>query len=284
MNSHTFLIMAVTVLRNTAYQLVFTVGVIIVFGLIVGILSQAFFRLSGFKFGRIIGMVTGFIGVPIHEFGHAFFCVLFRHRIIEIKLYEPNNADGVLGYVNHAYRRKSPYQQIGNFFIGFGPILFGSALLLLLMYLLAPGLYKAFATSTDFSKMPGPGAFSLATLSYIFGGVRQALTAFYTFAKPGDWRWWVFIIPACSIAMHMSLSPQDIKSSWPGFWFIVVIIFLANIILYFARINAIAMLTKYCLAAGVFLLHYLTISIVFSLILLVLGIVVRIIMVVTGRV
>jgi len=265
--------MAGTVVRNTLCQLIFTVGLIIVFGLVIGILNQAFFKLSGYKFGRIAGIVTGFMGVPIHEFGHALFCILFGHRITEIKLYEPNNADGVLGYVNHAYNGKSLYQQIGNFFIGFGPILFGSAVLLLLMFLLVPDLFRAFMGTANFSRILNLNVFSFSAFHYIFDIMRNTLAAFFSFAKPDSWRWWVFIIPACSIAMHMSLSRQDLKSSLAGFFFIVLIFLIANIIFYYVKHDAISVLTSYCLSAGTFLLHYLTISVILSLILLLPGIV-----------
>jgi hypothetical protein len=83
-----------TMLQNTAYQLIYTIGLIAVFGLAVGLLNKAFYKLVGYKFGRIVCIATGFIGVPIHEIGHALFCLLFGHKITEIKLYQPNSTDG----------------------------------------------------------------------------------------------------------------------------------------------------------------------------------------------
>ena len=51
-----------------------------------------------------------------------------------MQLFRPGR-DGTLGYVEHAYNRRSLYQSVGNFFIGTGPIWFGSAL----VYLLSAG-------------------------------------------------------------------------------------------------------------------------------------------------
>ncbi|MCL2689830.1 MAG: hypothetical protein FWE57_08310 [Chitinispirillia bacterium] len=51
-----------TILQNTAYQLIFTIGLIAAFGLIVGLMNRAFYKFVGYKFGRIICIATGFIG------------------------------------------------------------------------------------------------------------------------------------------------------------------------------------------------------------------------------
>lgn len=244
----------IAILKNTCYQLTFTVGLIAVFGLIVGLTNRAFYKLVGYKFGRIACMATGFIGVPVHEIGHALFCIIFRHKIVEIKLYQPNSADGTLGYVRHLYNRRSIYHQIGNFFIGFGPILFGSTVLLLLMFWLLPNFFEAFKNSADFS---------------------QILLTFYSFSELSNWRWWAFMVPACSIALHMSLSVADIKSSWVGFGFIVLTLLITNAILYFVKNDAMLLLTNYCFTASAFILNFLTISVVFSLILLLLGVLVK---------
>ena len=60
-------------------------------------------------------------GVAVHELSHAFFCIVFRHKITKLVLFSPEE-DGTLGYVNHTYNSRSYYQRIGNFFIGTGPI------------------------------------------------------------------------------------------------------------------------------------------------------------------
>ena len=239
--------MFIDILQNTAYQLIYTIGLVAVFGLAVGLLNKAFYKLVGYKFGRIVCIATGFIGVPIHEIGHALFCLLFGHKITEIKLYQPNSTDGTLGYVNHRYNPKNLYHQIGNFFIGFGPILFGCAVLLLLMFWLVPDMLAAF---------------------------RNGSIAFHSFVELNNWRWWVFIVSACSIALHMSLSTADIKGSLVGFGFIAITLLIINTALYFVKIEAMGILTNYSLTAGVFALNFLTISVVFSLILLLFGVVI----------
>lgn len=269
------------IVRNTFFQMFFTVGVIAMFGLAVWLAEKFFFRLVGYNFGRVACMATGFIGVPVHELGHAFFCVLFRHEIIEMRLYRPNSDDGTLGYVNHAYNGRSVYQQIGNFFIGIGPIVFGCAVLLVLMNLLVPNLYAAFRDSSNFSET-GLDFFSLAGLKSIAGIMWGASLSFYSASEPGNWRWWVFMVPACSIALHMSMSMADVKGSSLGLGFIAVTLAVVNTALYFFKNEWVAELTNRCLGAGAFILNFLTISVVFALILLLFGVVVRVIRRVRG--
>jgi len=269
-----FAYVARAIITNTVYQLVFTVGFIAAVGIVVGLLNRAFFSVVGYRFGRIVCMTTGFIGVPVHEIGHAVFCIVFGHRIVEMKLYRPNSADGTLGYVNHSYNRRNVYHQIGNFFIGFGPILFGSAVLLAMMVGLVPSLFEAFRDGSDFSDL---GVFSLAALGHVFEVMWGASVAFFSSSDIGDWRWWVFMIPACSIALHMSLSVPDIKSSWIGFGFIVATLLVVNVVLYFVRVDMMLALTNHSLVAGAFILNFLTISVVFSLILFLFGLAVMVI-------
>jgi hypothetical protein len=216
-------------------------------------------------------------GVPTHELGHALFCLIFRHKIAEIKLYQPNSADGTLGYVSHRYNPKSIYHQIGNFFIAYGPILFGSAMLLLLMFWLVPNLFQAFTKNSDFSQIQGLDIFFFSSLKYVYGVMQGASFTFFSSSELGNWQWWAFMIPACSIALHMSLSVADIKSSWTGFGFIVITLILINTVLYFVKADAMQALTNYCLTAGAFILNFLTISVVFSMILFLFGVVVRVI-------
>ena len=108
-------------------QVVFTVGLIFLFGWLISLCNRRFYANFG-KFGRAVCYITGIVGTPVHELSHAFFCVLFGHHITEMRLFRISD-DGTLGYVNHSYDRKNLYQQTGNFFIGVAPIVVISALL-----------------------------------------------------------------------------------------------------------------------------------------------------------
>jgi len=78
----------------------------------------------------------GWLGTIVHELGHAIFCIVFGHKITAMKLFDPDPKTGTLGYVEHSYNSANVYQQVGNFFIGIGPILLGTAIIYFLSYLL----------------------------------------------------------------------------------------------------------------------------------------------------
>lgn len=74
-------------------------------------------------------LLTGWLGVPVHELSHLIAALLFGHRIIAWKLFDPDPVTGTLGYVRHAYSRRSPWQVLGGFFIGVAPLLAGATVL-----------------------------------------------------------------------------------------------------------------------------------------------------------
>lgn len=93
----------------------------------------------------------GGLGTFIHELSHAIMCLIFGHRIDDMKLLKLNLNDdqeqdgnkGSLGYVNHSYNPHSVWQLIGNLWIGLAPI-FGCALAILgLTYVLSPDTFHS---------------------------------------------------------------------------------------------------------------------------------------------
>ena len=68
-------------LENFLFQVLFSVGLIIIFGFIIAALNRAWCRMLGSK-GMFAMRATGVIGTPVHEIGHAIFCILFGHKIV----------------------------------------------------------------------------------------------------------------------------------------------------------------------------------------------------------
>ena len=125
------------VLKLTGVHLLLLLGPILLLALLMNIISNKSAILGTRVFGeKIFLYVFASLGTAIHELGHATFALLFAHKVEKIVLFSPNNSDGTLGYVNHSYNKKSIYQNIGNFFIGIGPIIFGPLIISILVYLI----------------------------------------------------------------------------------------------------------------------------------------------------
>ncbi len=213
-------------------QLIWLLGLFFIFGLILYFLARStritFVNSAGMKADIFF---TGWIGTPVHELGHAIFCILFGHKIVEMKLYSPNSEDGSLGYVNHAYNRKSTYQRIGNFFISAGPIIFGSLVIYALSYYLVPGMRTAFSNIESESQMYVQllqGQYS-GLLAAFWETTKVTLSSLFASENLSDYRFWIFLYLAISISSHMQLSPPDIKGAKGGLVSIVVFIFFLNL-------------------------------------------------------
>jgi hypothetical protein len=240
--------MFLDLLENFGLQAVFFIGLISALGLLIWRLNKTLYKLLGAKAGRRVFLTTGVIGTPIHEFGHVFFCVIFRHRIKEVKWFTPNSTDGTLGYVLHTYNKKNVYHQIGNFFIGLGPLLFGSAVIVILMYIFMPN-----ASQVSFAGGTSAEAY-FTTLWAVF-------LAVFDLSNFASVLWWIFIILSCSIAMHMDLSIADIKGSARGLVWILVIMLVLNTLLCVIDITWAQAVTHGCLWLSISVVSFMAVAI-----------------------
>ncbi len=189
--------------------IVYTVGIPMICGIAAALLQKAIYRLAGGSFGYKAVMCTAILGTPIHELGHALMCLLFGHRIVDIKLYSVDKSSGALGYVSHTYDSNSLYQRIGNFFIGIGPIFSGVGAITLVLFMFFPSAADTFFSSA----MGAVGAGTLTDIVYAGAGlIRDMLfeDVMILLKVLG------FII-IISVMLHINLSVPDIKSSASGF-------------------------------------------------------------------
>ncbi len=231
-----------TFLKNVLFisfgQFFSLLAVFFFFGLILYLLARftriVFIKSIGQKFDIYI---TGWLGVPIHELGHAIFCIPFGHRITDIKLFSPNSSDGSLGYVNHSYNPNNPWHKIGNFFIGFGPILFGSFIIYLLIRYIVPDN----SIILELSKNRPIDLSSFAGIKdqfiQIYVGGKQVVENLFSSENIRSWEFWVFLYAAMCIASHMELSPPDLKGVLSGIISIFVLLIVINAISLFFNIN-----------------------------------------------
>lgn len=260
---------------NYLYQVVFTVGVIVLFGFLIALCRRGFCALMG-RSGPTILLITGAVGTPIHELSHALFCLIFGHKIREIKLYRPGANDGALGYVTHTFNPKNIYHQIGNFFIGIAPILGGSGMLMLLALLMVPQTFGGIMS--DIGSVGGfAGADGLAFAGELFAAAWSIFLRIFDFSDASNaWRW-IFIVLALMISSHMELSGADIKGGIKGLFILLGIILVVDTALYFIYLLALVGMTSAFISAGIALMSFLMMAGIFSLALLLIALVVKMI-------
>ncbi len=189
----------------------YTLGAIVICGLVISLCRHLFVRLMGNGAGRVAVSVTSLIGTPVHELGHAIMCLLFGHRITEMVLWQPRSRDGTLGYVTHAYNPRNPYHILGNLFIGIGPILSGLGVLTLTLRLCFPSALAGYLATARAAVASGDTGLRLfwEGLRMFSDMVREAMTD----GGVPLWTRILGILVLLSVALHIELSPADIKGA-----------------------------------------------------------------------
>jgi len=175
------------------------------------------------RFGWRSVLVTGWLGVPLHELSHLAMCWVFRHRIVAYRLFDPDPRTGTLGYVQHAYQRRSLYQLAGNFFIGVAPLLAGSLVLLGGLALLLPGAQPPLSTE------PAPVGFG-PQLSHVVGLAGLTLGRMVTLSNLTSWQLWLFLALALCVGAHLSPSCPDLTGALPGLALLLGLLFGLNVV------------------------------------------------------
>ena len=214
----------------TLSQIVSVFAGIFIFGLLIHFISHLTFNSLGKAFGRAGTYFIAWLGTPIHELGHVLFCIIFRHNITRVELFKPDPDTGTLGYVNHQWDRRNPWQVMGNFFIGIGPIILGCLVLFGVFYLLLPSGPEAWRSIIGGVNAIGDDA---GITDYLVA-FKDAMLAFvqylFTAGNVSTWQFWVFCYLSICIAANIRLSWADIRNSLSGFLYVIVLLILINII------------------------------------------------------
>lgn len=216
--------------------LILSLEILLVLGLLASIFSFLGKKNTTYIY-RCFGMnglvFTGLIGTVVHEFSHMLFCLIFRHQIVEFSLFRPYKSryDGVMGYVNHRCDRSSPYQMVGNFFIGIAPIIVGTGCMILLMRILLPNefmdSYQTFNRNMVYMSNINSIGDSLNIYINIVISIIHNLNPLIGHNWP---RYIVFIYIMYSITSHMDLSKEDIINSRSGLFVFVIMTYIINLI------------------------------------------------------
>ncbi len=175
------------------------------------------------RFGWRSVLVTGWLGVPLHELSHLVMCWIFRHRIVAYRLFDPDPRTGTLGYVQHAYQRRNLFQIAGNFFIGVAPLLAGSLVLLGGLALLLPGTQPPLSTeAVPVGLVP--------QLSHVVGLAGATLGRMVSPSHLASWQLWLFLALALCVGTHLSPSRPDLTGALPGLFLLMGLLFALNVL------------------------------------------------------
>jgi hypothetical protein len=201
---------------------------VFIFGLLIHFISLITFRSIERAFGHGGTYIVAWLGTPVHELGHALFCVIFMHKIVEIKFFKPDPLNGTLGYVSHQWNRSNPWQVLGNLFIGIGPVILGSAVLFAIFYFLIPDSSLAWVSTSAEVGAIDNSCLMVGYLEVIRASAFTMVKLIFTVPNLVAWRFWVFIYLAICVASNIRLSLSDIKGSLSGLGCLVLLFLLIN--------------------------------------------------------
>lgn len=228
--------------------------------LIDGLFNAAYFILGTFILGLILNfiedrnidylqnglgrkglLITGIIGVPIHEMSHFLACKLFKHDVEKVELFRPSKSkgDGVLGRVVHSRDRGNIYKMIGDFFIGTAPVIIGSFIVYILIkfYLGSEfAIFNMIINIDESMKMIEDLDLFKFIIHIIMSGIN---TFFLIINSPSLFsiKGIILLFAIYSICIHLSLSKADIENSKSAIPIVILIIVLCTVIFGFIGID-----------------------------------------------
>ena len=181
----------------------------VAFTLVIHFLERLTQRRLAERFGWHSILWTGWLGTPIHELSHAFMCRVFQHRIDDMALFEPDRESGRLGYVRHSFKTGNWFQELGNFFIGIAPLLGGSIVLAVLLWVFYPASIQTAMASAEQDVSGDVLLQTWAVVSELSGNI-------LTLSNVGTLRFWTFIYLVLCVGSHMAPSWSDYQGALRG--------------------------------------------------------------------
>ncbi|MBE7442263.1 MAG: hypothetical protein HS119_07420 [Flavobacteriales bacterium] len=249
------------VLLATLTHLAILLAPILLLGLIMHLISQQIEKLTV----GIIGMhgylyLFGWIGTAVHELGHLIFALIFGHHISNVKLFSFNASNPEMGYVKHTFNKKNIYQNLGNFFIGIGPILLGGSALFIIGYFLLDINFNSI-TNNNLKLINSSVSESIKNVFYSFyDALMHLIKSILHNNETVWWKYLLFFYLLFAIGSSISLSKSDIKGSFSGLLLFIALILLFNLTtLWLGDFAIIIFTTLSNLASGFYLILFMSI-------------------------
>ena len=172
----------------------------------------------------------GWLGCSVHELSHAFFALIFGHKIKEIELFKPNSDGESIGHVSHSFNKRSIYQKTGNFFIGIGPLLAGGIVLFVITWILfrieITAIFKYRITTGVFSDKVVFNQFITALWSGLIYCKNLVLDGILIIS----WKSFLLIYVLYSTGSSLTLSKSDLKGAATGLLWLVIFVLIFNLL------------------------------------------------------
>lgn len=216
--------------QSSFNQLFILFGPLLVLVLLLNLSAKLTTRLS-VRFWGLNLFLYGFawLGCSVHELSHAFFAMIFGHKITSIELFKPNSKEESLGRVVHSYNKKSIYQKTGNFLIGISPLLSGGIILyfsMLLIFNLNITKLSTFGISTQIFT-------DLAMFKQIGVDLLRSLKSMSELLFTGTtvvwWKSALILYILYSAGSSMTLSKSDVGSALQGFLWVIILFLIFNL-------------------------------------------------------
>lgn len=209
------------IIGQTTWLLFVFAAPFVVFTLMIHFLERLIQTRLASRFGWKSVLWTGWLGTPIHELSHAVLCKVFRHRIDEMALFEPDLRSGRLGYVRHSWTTGNWFEEVGNFFIGLAPLVGGSVALAGILWLFFPDAVSNMISSSGIgndSSAAEPASFT----SMLFASVQSLLQDLLSFKNLFSWKFWLFTYLVLCVGSHMAPSRSDYDGASRGVLMVVL--------------------------------------------------------------
>lgn len=231
-------------LFNSIY---FIVGIFIL-GLILNLIEDKNIYYLQQGTGKKGLLITGIIGVPVHELSHYITCRIFLHKVESVELFRPSalKNDGVLGRVVHSREKGNIYKMIGDFFIGTAPVIIGSIIIYSLIRLYLGSEAEIFDMIVNIDKSINMIE-SREIVKFILHILTAGIDTMFLILKspslksiPGI----LILFSVYSISIHLSLSKKDIENSINASFIVALIIIILTVVLGYFGFNFGEIFTK----------------------------------------